>query len=172
MSRYLTASLAAIAAIALAACSDVPVTPDTNSALPQSLSLGVSQSDDEDQVVDGEILVKLKDNKDLDKVAKEKGLAIGRKGFKDEFVVLKGNKGSEKADADDLAKDSRVEWAEPNYLRQPTIDARLWAFYNPGGLNMSFSNGSGPIPSSYASVLDADEDNVTLAIGNFDPAYI
>jgi hypothetical protein len=56
------------------------VTPDTNSALPQSLSLGVSQTD-EDEVVPGEILVKLKDNKDLDKVAKDKGLAIGRKGI-------------------------------------------------------------------------------------------
>jgi serine protease len=86
---------------------------------------------------------------------------LEERGFKDEFVVLKGKNGSEKADADDLAKDSRVEWAEPNYLRQPTIDSRLWAFYNPGGLNMSFSNGSGPIPSSYASVLDADEDNVS-----------
>jgi serine protease len=44
------------------------------------------------------------------------------------------------------------------------IDARLWAFYNPGGLNMSFYNDpngrTGPIPSSYASVRDADEDNV------------
>jgi subtilisin family serine protease len=159
MSRFLTASLGAIAALALAACSDVPVTPNTSSALPQALSLGVSQSD-EDQVVPGEILVKLKDNKDLDKVANDKGLAIGKKGFKDEFVVLKGKNGSEKADADDLSKDPRVEWAEPNYLRQPTVDSRLWAFYNPGGLNMSFSDGSGPIPSSYASVLDADEDNV------------
>jgi subtilisin family serine protease len=135
------------------------VTPDTSSALPQALSLGMSQSD-EDQVVPGEILVKLKDNKDLDKVANEKGLALGRKGFKDEFVVLKGKAGSEKAAAAELSRDPRVEWAEPNYLRQPTIDSRLWAFYNPGGLNMSFSDGSGPIPSSYASVLDADEDNV------------
>lgn len=159
MSRYLTASLAAMAAIALAACSDVPVTPNTSSAVPQTLSLGVSQSDEE-QVVPGEVLVKLKDSKDLNAVAKGKGLAIGRKGFKDAFVVLKGKNGSEKADADDLSRDPRVEWAEPNYLRQPTVDSRLWAFYNPGGLNMSFSDGSGPIPSSYASVLDADEDNV------------
>ncbi|HTK57243.1 MAG TPA: S8 family serine peptidase, partial [Gemmatimonadales bacterium] len=59
-----------------------------------------------------------------------------------------------------------VEYAEPNYLRQlhATIDPRLWAFRNPGGLNMSFVNKrgqiTGPLPASYASILDADEDNV------------
>lgn len=161
MSRFLSASLAAIAVAALAACSDVPVSPGTSSNLPQSLSLGVSQ-DDQESVVPGEILVKLKDNADLISVSKEKGLAIGSKGLKDAFVVLKGKKGSEVADANDLKKDPRVEWAEPNYLRKPTVDAKLWAFYNPGGLNMKYtSGGTGFIPASYASVLDADEDNVS-----------
>lgn len=165
MSRFVTASLAAIAAAALAACSDVPVTPDVNSGVPQALSLGVSQNDGADDVVPGEVIVKFKDNADADKVAKAKGLALGQKGFKDEFVVLKGNKGDEASVAADLKNDPRVEWAEPNYLRHPTIDSRLWAFYNPGSLNMSFSDGSGPIPSSYASVLDADEDNVANYAG-------
>ncbi|HUQ18754.1 MAG TPA: S8 family serine peptidase [Gemmatimonadaceae bacterium] len=164
MSRFVTASLAAIAAAALAACSDVPVTPDMNTHVPQALSLGVSQNDDADDVVDGEVLVKFKDNADADKVAKGRGLALGQRGFKDEFVVLKGKKGDEASIAADLKNDPRVEWAEPNYLRHPTVDAtiysKLWAFYNPGGLNMKFSDGSGTIPSSYASVLDADEDNV------------
>jgi subtilisin family serine protease len=57
-----------------------------------------------------------------------------------------------------------VVYAEPNYLRQPTaIDPKLWAFYNPGSLNMKFTRGKSSgqfIPSSYASTLDADEDNI------------
>lgn len=161
MSRFLTASLAAIAATALAACSDVPVTNVSNSGVPQALSLGVSQNDGPDDVVPGEVIVKFKDNADAANVARGKGLAVGQKGYKDEFVILKGNKGQEQAIANELKNDPRVEYAEPNYLRHPTVDSRLWAFYNPGGLNMSFSDGSGPIPSSYASVLDADEDNVS-----------
>jgi subtilisin family serine protease len=161
MARFVTASLAAIAAAALAACSDVPVSPASNAGGPQALSLGVSQNDDVDDVVPGEVIVKFKDKNDAAKVAQGKGLALKEKGFKDEFVVLKGNKGDEQAIADDLKKDAKVEWAEPNYLRHPTVDSRLWAFYNPGNLNMSFSDGSGTIPSSYSSVRDADEDNVS-----------
>lgn len=162
MSRFLSASLAAIAAASLIACSDVPVSPASSSSLPQTLRLGVSQDDHED-VVPGEILVKLKDDADLVAVAKGKGLEIGRKGLKGAFVVFNGKEGTEEADANDLKKDPRVEWAEPNYLRQPTVvDSKLWAFYNPGGLNMKYtSGGTGFIPASYASVLDADEDNVS-----------
>ena len=45
------------------------------------------------------------------------------------------------------------------------IDSRLWAFYNPGGLNMVFHNDpSGrdgqTLPSTYASIKDADDDNI------------
>jgi subtilisin family serine protease len=42
------------------------------------------------------------------------------------------------------------------------VDSRLWAFFNPGGLNMKYtSGGTGFIPASYASVRDADEDNIS-----------
>src|SRR6185503_7435919 len=110
MSRFLSASLAAIAAAALVACSDAPVSPGSSSSLPQTLRLGVSQDDQED-VVPGEILVKLKDDADLAPVAKGKALEVGKKGLKGAFVVLKGKPGSEVADAEDLKKDPRVEWA-------------------------------------------------------------
>jgi subtilisin family serine protease len=58
-----------------------------------------------------------------------------------------------------------VVYAEPNYLRQPTaINPNLWAFYNPGRLNMKFSSGKSrgqPLPAgTYASIADADEDNI------------
>ena len=64
-----------------------------------------------------------------------------------------------------LKNDPQVEWAEPNYVRHvDAIDPRLWAFVNPGGLNMSFYNDpngrTGPLPSSYASTTDADEDAI------------
>src|SRR6188472_2116774 len=104
MSRFLSASLTAIAAAALVACSDAPVSPGSSSSLPQTPRLGVSQ-DDREGVVPGEILVKLKDDADLAPVAKAKGLEIGKKGLKDAFVVLKGNKGSEIADANALRND-------------------------------------------------------------------
>ena len=59
-----------------------------------------------------------------------------------------------------LNKQPDVLYAEPNYLRQPTtINRNLWAFYNPGGLNMTFTKGKNrglPIPSANASIADAD----------------
>ena len=82
-------------------------------------------------------------------------------------------RGSERALAARLAADPRVEFAEPNYLRQVDADSRLWAFYNPGGLNMSFYNDpngrTGLLPSTYASKTDADEDAIEdIAAGGGD----
>jgi len=77
---------------------------------------------------------------------------------------MHGNAGNEQSNARALRDDDRVEYAEPNYLRQATtINPNLWAFYNPGGLNMRFTSGKTngqPLPASYASTADADEDNV------------
>jgi subtilisin family serine protease len=165
MSRVLTASLAMLAAAALAACSETALSPNTSASVPQDVRLGVSQSDQED-VVPGEVLVKVRDDADAAAVGRGHGLALGQRGLNGAFVVLHGSRGSEIANANSLRADPRVEWAEPNYLRKPTVDSRLWAFYNPGGLNMRFSDTNDPIPSSYASVIDADEDNVAnYAIG-------
>ncbi|HLF10938.1 MAG TPA: S8 family serine peptidase [Gammaproteobacteria bacterium] len=164
MSRILTASLAILAVTAFTACSDTTVSPNPSAAVPQDLRLGVSQSDAED-VVPGEVLVKVRDDADAAEVGRGHGLALGRSGLNGAFVVLHSNKGSEIAAANSLRSDPRVEWAEPNYLRKPTVDPKLWAFYNPGGLNMRFSDTGNPIPSSYASVLDADEDNVASYAG-------
>jgi serine protease len=74
------------------------------------------------------------------------------------------SRGSEASEAARLSADPRVEWAEPNYLRQATaIDPKLWAFFNPGGLTAYFSDPADsrygqPLPNTYASLLDADED--------------
>jgi subtilisin family serine protease len=163
MSRMRTLLLAA-ALVGVAACSDDAVQPDAGST-PADFSLrGLSVSSGPEQVMPGEVIVKLKAGVDAATLGTAHGLALSGRGYKDAFVVLKGAVGAEHATAATLRKDARVEYAEPNYLRQPTaINPNLWAFYNPGGLNMKFTTGKSKgqvIPSSYASTLDADEDNV------------
>jgi subtilisin family serine protease len=161
MSRMRTLLLAA-AVVGVAACSDDAVQPDAGST-PVDFSLrGLRVSSGPEQVMPGEVIVKLKAGIDAATVGKAHGLALSGRGYKDAFVVLKGAAGAEHAAAAALRKDGRVVYAEPNYLRQPTtINPNLWAFYNPGGLNMKFTSGKSkglPIPSSYASTSDADED--------------
>ncbi len=155
MSRMRTLLLAA-AVVGVAACSDDAVQPDANST-PADFSLrGLRVSSGPEQVMPGEVIVKLKAGVDAATVGKAHGLALSGRGYKDAFVVLKGAVGAEHAAAAALRKDGRVVYAEPNYLRQPTaINPNLWAFYNPGGLNMKFTSGKSkgqPLPAgTYAS---------------------
>lgn len=162
MARFVHAGAAAMAALALAACSADLNSP---SAAPESGSVNLARtSQGPEQVVPGEVIVALRSGSDFAGVAATHGLAVDRAGYRSAFAVLRANPGSEHAAAAGLASDPRVAYAEPNYLRQPTtIDARLWAFYNPGGLNMKYSSGKNSgsfLSASYASTADADEDNV------------
>jgi hypothetical protein len=157
-----TTVLAVAATVALAACSD---SPEPVSPLGAPGSPTAARSDAEDPVVAGEVIVKLKEGASLDAVAGAHGVTKGRQGFAHAFDIVHTTRGNERAMAARLAADPRVEYAEPNWLRHvDAIDSRLWAFYNPGGLNMSFFNDpngrTGPLPSTYASIADADEDNV------------
>jgi subtilisin family serine protease len=159
----LTTALAAASALAIAACSDVPVQPDASGPAP--ISPALSKAPAEDEVVAGEVIVKFKDNASADAVAKRNGVAKGATGYGKAFDILLTGKGNERAMAARLARDPDVEYAEPNYIRHvDAIDSRLWAFYNKGGLNMSFYNDpngrTGPLPASYASTSDADEDAI------------
>jgi subtilisin family serine protease len=178
MSRFTSKSrlstvLAATASLALAACSDtvVPVQPDASGPTPSSPSLSKSQAVDD--VVPGEVLVKLRSSApaSIMTVASKHGAILGRVGVGAAFQVLQTARGNERAMAAVLAADPTVEYAEPNYIRHvDAIDGRLWAFRNAGGLNMSFFNDpsgrTGPLPASYASIADADEDNIeTYAAG-------
>jgi subtilisin family serine protease len=161
MSRLFKTGIAVAAAASVIACSDSSLSPGGIQA-PGSVALGlaVGQGNDE-QVVPGEVLVKFKSGIDENAKAKGRGLGLLRKGIGGAFVVMRGANGSEHANANSLKNDPDVEWAEPNYIRTTdVIDAKLWAFRNPGGLNMRFTSDNTPIPSSYASILDADEDNV------------
>lgn len=158
----LSAAVAATSLVTLAACSDapVPVAPMTAPSTPSAALLGSS----DDPVVAGEIILKLKNGStiDIDQLIAQFGALRGNKGYAGKFDIVKTRKGNEKLLASILAALPDVEYAEPNYIRHvDAIDSRLWAFYNPGGLNMMYtSGGTGYIPSSYASINDADEDNV------------
>ncbi|MEO8192420.1 MAG: S8 family serine peptidase [Gemmatimonadales bacterium] len=168
MSRFMSAGIVAFAAVSLVACSETAVSPNDGPDAPESISLGVNAGGPGEQVMAGEILVKVKNGVDPSDVARGRGLALGEKGYANAFVVMHGSAGAEHTNARALKADNRVEWAEPNYLRQITLDPKLWAFRNPGGLNMNYSRGKNsgqPIGSSYASIADADEDNVDV------PAY-
>lgn len=161
MSRFTTAGIAALAVVSLAACSDT-LAPSKDMSVPGLALSRLSGTSDVEQIVPGQVLVKFKDGVDVQSKANGQGLGILRKGYADAFVIVATARGNENALANVLKNDADVEWAEPNYLRQPdAINPNLWAFYNPGGLNMQYtSGGTGFISSSYASINDADEDNI------------
>lgn len=163
--------LALLLPLALVACQDAnqPTAP----AADPSNSVARSDAQDLiplpfgqtlDQVVPGEVMVKLKDGAEPAAFARGKGLALGRLGYKAKFSVLKGvARGNERAVAARLAADPQVLYAEPNYIRQPTgCSQRLWAFNNPGNCTVTFQNDAngrdGQTVTSMISAADADED--------------
>ena len=158
MKRLSRVALACALGLLGTACADrmsEPVDP----SLPAAAVQGPPEA-----VMPGEVLVKLRPGADEAAVLGSQGLVLQERGYAGTFVVARGGVGVERAAAAALRGDARVQWAEPNYLRQTTaINPGLWAFYNPGGLNMKYTSGKNSgqfIPSSYASVVDADEDNV------------
>ena len=160
MSRFLYPALAVCLAASFTACADDLTSPGLSA--PQSVDLAVNTGREE--VVGGEVLVRTVEGVSPETVGRAHGLVFGEFGYGKAFAILRGAAGSEHANARALKADPRVVYAEPNYLRHPTtIDSRLWAFFNPGGLNMNFTSGKNrgfPLPASYASVADADEDNI------------
>jgi subtilisin family serine protease len=151
-------------AVALAACSEPVSQPSDGDDGASVVSLSQGRSGN-DEVMAGQVIVGLRDMSQADAVARAHGLALGQRGLRGDWLVMQGAAaGTERGKAAELAADSRVRYAEPNYLRQPTaINPNLWAFYNPGGLNMRYTKGQSSgqfIPASYASIADADEDNV------------
>ncbi|HEX6751507.1 MAG TPA: S8 family serine peptidase [Longimicrobium sp.] len=169
MYRIRNTAVGVLAAAALAACSDNPATPN-QTLIPQAAAPSVAV----DPVVPGEVLVKFKDVNGAIAAARSLGTPVQQEGYRHAYSIVAVENGQERAEAARLAADPRVEWAEPNYIRHvDAIDSRLWAFFNPGGLNMSFYNdpngATGPIPASYASTLDADEDAIEgIAAGGAD----
>ncbi len=157
-------------AAALAACQDAsqptaPTGPPAASVRPAAPGLALKpMGSGPERVMPGEVLVKAKPGVDVTDVARGHGLSVDHMGYRNTFAVLHGAAaGAEHAAAAALKQDARVEWAEPNYLRQVTaFDTRLWAFYNPGDLTITFTRGGsrGQVVSSKISTADADEDNI------------
>jgi serine protease len=167
MSRFRNPALGVFALAALAACSDTPSSP----ANQQQLIPQARASSQVDEVVPGEVLVKFRDGEAGTLAARKYISGIRRSGYRHSFEVLAAQPGQERVLAAQLAQDPAVEWAEPNYIRHvDATDSRLWAFFNPGGMNMSFYNdpngATGSIPASYASTLDADEDAIAGIAAN------
>jgi serine protease len=159
MSRFRTPALGVVALAALAACSDGVSAPSSQTVVEKSVAAP------RDQVVPGEVLVSFKSGVSASVRASVSGGEVTGHGYKGAFDRLSVAPGTEEAAAARLQRDPNVEWASPNYIRHvDAIDSRLWAFFNPGGLNMSFYNdpngNTGPIPASYASKLDADADAI------------
>ena len=162
-----TLPLAALAAVAfVAACQDAsqPVAPpDPSAALSMQPSLSPQQVE---RVVPGVVLARLEDGAEPAAVGNAHGLALGR--VTRGFVMYHGTAGNERALAAQVRGDTRVVWAEPDYIRTTTsVDPRLWAFYNPGGLTIDYTRGrnNGQPVANYVSTNDADEDNVDNAYG-------
>ena len=150
----------ALAAV-VAACSDA--SQDPTAAVPRDGDglVRLAMNAQPEQVMPGEVLVRVRPGAEVSAVARGHGLALQRMGHGNAFAVLRGAVGNERALAARLKGDERVAWAEPNYLRQPSaVDPRLWAFFNPGGLSVAFTkgkNGGNPV-TNYYSTADADED--------------
>jgi len=151
-----------LAPLALVACQDaIEPLPDQASGVAAPL-FQVTPTQGTERVFPGRIVARLRQDVAEADVTRAYGLTVEGRGPRNAFVVLRGAVGTERALAARLRGDNRVAWAEPDYLREPTIDAKLWAFYNPGGLYVTFTTGRNkrkPV-TSYYSVDDADEDNV------------
>ena len=146
----------------LVACQDVvdPSAPQTSATLTPATSLAQGTPS---QVMPGIVLASFAGGVSVPEVAAAYGLTVEGRGYRDAFVVLRGAVGNERALAARLGSDSRVLFAQPDYARElHAVDPRLWAFVNPGGLTIRFTNGpnNGSPVNSLISKADADEDNV------------
>ena len=146
-------------ALVIAACQDVTDPSGTGTASAPIAAAPAQQAAD---IVPGRVVVGLREGADAAALAQRNGLVVERVGVSGAYVAFRGAAGNERALAARLGTDADVVWAEPDHLRQTTaIDPKLWAFFNPGGLSVTFTRGRGNrIVKDYLSLDDADEDNV------------
>ena len=119
-------------ALLSAACQDIVQAPDvSNGPLFSANTASVTQA--AERVMAGQVLARLVEGADDQAVAANYGLQVNRRSARGGFTVFQGAAGNERALAARMGADAQVVWAEPNYLRQTTVDPRLWAFYNQSG---------------------------------------
>ena len=129
MTRVSSLAIATVAALALAACSGDPVRPavePSQSLQSTSLAQLAVRGMGPERVVPGEVIVKMKGSANPAALGLAYGLSLSVQGAHRAFAVLRGPVGRERALAAQLSRDPNVAYAEPNYLRQPTVDRRLW----------------------------------------------
>jgi hypothetical protein len=112
------------AALGGAACSDSLNPPDRAPGDTPLLSR-LPTSPGPEQVVPGDVIVKPRAGADPEAVARSHGLARGRTGYANAFVIMHGAAGSERPAAAALRRDARVAYAEPDYLRRPATSTRI-----------------------------------------------
>lgn len=148
--------LLGLAALGLAACQDALAPVDFDEQLTPRLS--VQQVPE--RVVPGRVLARLVDGADAAAVAATNGLAFERTSARGRLAIFRGAVGNERALAARLGGDDRVVYAEPDYLRQPTVDPRMWSLDNDGAGRVLYTRGrnsGSPVPS-LLPVADADID--------------
>src|SRR5688572_26922207 len=101
--------LVAVMLVLLSACSDD--TPNAPSGATGATTPLFSVAQAPEQVVAGDVVVRLRAGADVSAVQRTHGLAIGEGGYPGAFVVLRGAAGREHANAAALRADARVEWA-------------------------------------------------------------
>jgi serine protease len=153
--------LGVVALLTFAACSDAPepLAPADPSANLVQPAFGIAQ--EVERVMAGRVLARLTDGADPAAVGRGYGLEVERE--RPGYVMFRGAaNGSERALAARMGGDAQIVWAEPDYLRQTTdVDpSLLWAFNNPGGMEIYYTRGrnSGKPVTSLLSRADADED--------------
>src|SRR4051812_23711076 len=102
--RYVALSFVALV---LAACSEAPTTPAAQHELSGPSAFTVQAA--AEQVMEGEVIVKLRGGADVADVARRHGLALGYAGRGNAFFVLRGNAGAEHGNAAALRGDDAIE---------------------------------------------------------------
>src|SRR5688500_714810 len=98
---------AVLALAALAACSDADVGPAAAPAETQLAPFATARAVED--VVPGEVLVKMRDGSKLEEVAAVHGTILARLGHRGSFGVMRAQPGAERALASRLSEDPRVE---------------------------------------------------------------
>ncbi len=151
------------ALLVVVACQDTsePSAPAPSLAAQAEQALErVPMSQAPERVMAGRVLARFAPGVSAPAVAAEYGLAVAETRGGGAFTILRGGVGNERALAARMSGDSRVVWAEPDWLRQTTVDTRLWAFANDGTLRAYFTRGrnKGQPVGSWTPTPDADED--------------
>ena len=148
MSRFTSAGLAALAAAALAACSETPVTPESTLAAPDGATFASSAAGGAPDFVQGEVIVKFREGTSASGRATALSRANGRAA--ERFVTAMMRRGGDSegltivqtpqgvAQAIEALRGSPdVEYAEPNFIYQHSAvsndtyytNGSLWGMY-------------------------------------------